>query len=137
MASKYYKKLWEYSRILMKEGKYRGWMCIYEGFNDGYAILRKQPFKDHIQSLFPVLEGTPFAFTNTLTPQLVEMLGTLSQIPDKDNFYEKKVDYMLELPLTKEMFEEHSLFLLKEHCKLFSPYCKKLELLLEKLEKLE
>ena len=65
------------------------------------------------------------------------MLGTLSQIPDKHNNYERKLSYMLELPLSKEMFQEHSLFLLKEHCKTFSIYSERAILLLEKLEALK
>ena len=137
MVSKFYKKLWEYNDILYKENKYKGWMCIFEGFISTFQFFLDPPFDDHIQAFFPVLKGTPHATTNTLTPQLVQMLGTLSQIPDEDNNYENKIDYMLKIPLSKEMFTEHSLFLLKEHCKLFSPYSKGAKKLLKKLEELE
>jgi len=40
------------------------------------------------------------------------------------------------MPLSKDMFKEHSLFLMKEHCKLFSPYNNKARELLDKLIKL-
>jgi len=131
----FYKKLWSYNDILYKENKYKGWMCIFEGFI-GTIQFPVPPFDDHLQSHFPVLEGTKYATQHLLTPQLVEMLGTLSQIPDKDNHYEEKVDYMLSLSLSKELFREHSLYLLKEHCRLFSPYSKKTTELLKKLETL-
>ena len=40
------------------------------------------------------------------------------------------------MPLSKDMFKEHSLFLMKEHCKLFSPYSDKAKELLNKLNEL-
>ena len=41
--------------------------------------------------------------------------------------------YHIDLSLSKDLFKEHSLFLLKEHCKLFSPYSNKARELLDKL----
>ena len=135
MVSDFYKKLWSYSDILFKENMHKGWMCIFECFT-GTAQFLVPPFDDHLQCHFPVLEGTKYATQHLLTPQLIEMLGTLSQIPDKDNHYEEKLDYIINPPLSKEMFKEHSLYLLKEHCKLFSPYSEKAFELLKKLETL-
>lgn len=138
MDSEFFKKLWEYNDILSKENKRRGWMCIYECFIGYFKETLLPPFDSNLQCYFPVLEGTPHATKHLLTPQLVQMLGILSQIPEKgENDYEEKLDHMLNLPLTKEMFKEHSLFLLKEHCKIFSEYSEKAKELLIKLESLE
>ena len=135
MASEFYKKLWEYTDIVAKENKYKGWMCIFECFT-GIKVYGP-PFDDHLQCYFPVLEGTPHATMHLLTPQMVRILGTLSQIPDEDNRYEEKLNNMLSISLSKSMFKEHSLFLLKEHCKLFSPYSEKAKKLLIKLNELK
>lgn len=137
MDSEFFKKLWEFNDILSKENKWDGWMCIYECFIGYFKETLLPPFDSNLQCYFPVLEGTPHAIKHLLTPQLVQMLGTLSQIPEKgENDYEEKLDHMLNLPLSKEMFKEHSLFLLKEHCKIFSEYNNKAKELLKKLETL-
>ena len=68
---------------------------------------------------------------------MAEALGELSQIPEpNENHYEAKIVDVLNLPLSKDLFKEDSLSILKEHCKLFSPYNEKTKELLNKLETL-
>ncbi len=110
-------------------------MCHYECFMgdfDGYI-----PFDDDTQVQFPVLNSTEYAKVNTLSLEEVKALGELSQIPEPfENHYNKKIEQVLNLPLSKDMFKEHSLFLMKEHCKLFSSYSDKAKELLDKLNQL-
>ena len=91
MASKFVKQLSKYSGELAERGKFAGWMCIEECFMGYNPIYWELPFDEHLQSDFPVLEGTPHANIHLLTPRMVQMLGTLSQIPDRFNQYEKKI----------------------------------------------
>jgi hypothetical protein len=97
-------------------------------------LFREPPFTDDIQSRLPVLNSTKYANGNAITIEVAKALGELSQIPEpSENHYNKKIEYILNLPLSKDMFKEHSLFLMKEHCKLFSPYNNKARELLDKL----
>ena len=92
------------------------------------------PFDDNTQSRFPVLNGTKYANENAISQEEAKALGELSQIPEPtENHYNSKIEQILNLPLSKDMFKEHSLFLMKEHCKLFSPYSNKARELLDKL----
>lgn len=69
-----------------------------------------------------------------ISQEEAKVLGELSQIPEpSENHYNKKIEKLLNIPLSKDMFKEHSLFLMKEHCKLFSPYSNKARELLDKL----
>lgn len=80
---------------------------------------------------FPVPDNTRFADKSlSFKPDWFEYLvnGVF-----KSYGYEKKVKDMLNMPLTKEMFKEHSLFLLKTHLELLAPYNKLTKQLLEKL----
>ena len=110
-------------------------MCHYECFmgdSDGYV-----PFDDDTQAQFPVLNSTEYANENAISPEEAKALGELSQNPESfENHYNKKIEQILNLPLSKDLFREHSLFLMKEHCKLFSPYSEKAIELLKKLETL-
>ena len=110
-------------------------MCHYECFMgdfDGYV-----PFDDDTQAQFPVLNSTEYANENAISPEEAKALGELSLIPESfENHYNKKIEQILNLPLSKDLFREHSLFLMKEHCKLFSPYSEKAIELLKKLETL-
>ena len=110
-------------------------MCYYECFMgdfDGHI-----PFTDDIQSQLPVLNSTKYANENAIDIEIAKALGELSKIPEpSENHYNKKIEQILNLPLSKDLFREHSLFLMKEHCKLFSPYSEKAIELLKKLETL-
>ena len=131
MESKYFQKLSEFYKKL----NVRGFMCYYECFM-GY-LFREPPFTDDIQAELPVLNSTKYANNNAITLEIAKALGELSQIPEPSaNCYNKKIEYLLNLPLSRDMFKEHSLFLVKEHCKLFSPYSEKAKELLNKLESL-
>lgn len=131
----------QYSNIVFtKEGvDHNNWWFVFDGFFTSSPWWPKPGeiyFNDEVQIDFPVLEGTPYASGNSVTPFKVEILGALLQNLIGKEIYEKKLNLMLSLPLTKECFGEHSLFLLKEHCKLFSPYNDKVKELLQKLEQL-
>lgn len=129
MKNKYFKKLAEFHDKL----NIRGFMCHYECFMGNFDV----PFDDNTQSRFPVLNSTKYANENAISQEEVKALGELSQIPEPtENHYNKKIEQILNLPLSKDLFKEHSLFLLKEHCKLFSPYSDKAKELLNKLNEL-
>ena len=127
MTNKYFKKLYE-----IQNKDIPGFMCYYECFMgdfDGYV-----PFDNDTQAQFPVLNSTKYANENAINLEVAKALGELSQIPEpSENHYNKKIEQILNLPLSKDMFKEHSLFLMKEHCKLFSPYSNKARELLDKL----
>jgi len=131
MKNKYFEKLKEFHDKL----NVPGFMCHYECFMgdfDGYV-----PFDDDTQAQFPVLNSTEYANENAISPEEAKALGELSLILESfENHYNKKIEQILNLPLSKDLFREHSLFLMKEHCKLFSPYSEKAIELLKKLETL-
>ena len=128
MKNKYFEKLKEFHDKL----NVPGFMCHYECFMgdfDGYV-----PFDDDTQAQFPVLNSTEYANENAIDIEVAKALGELSQIPEPtENHYNSKIEKLLNMPLSKDMFKEHSLFLMKEHCKLFSPYSNKARELLDKL----
>ena len=129
MKNKYFKKLAEFHDKL----NIRGFMCHYECFMGNFDV----PFDDNTQSRFPVLNSTKYANENAISQEEAKALGELSQIPESnENHYNKKIEKLLNMPLSKDLFKEHSLFLLKEHCKLFSPYSDKAKELLSKLNEL-
>ena len=129
MKNKYFEKLEEFHDKL----NIRGFMCHYECFMGNFDV----PFDDNTQSRFPVLNGTKYANENAISQEEAKALGELSQIPEpSENHYNKKIEQILNLPLSKDMFKEHSLFLMKEHCKLFSSYSNKAKELLNVLNQL-
>lgn len=129
MKNKYFKKLAEFHDKL----NIRGFMCHYECFMGNFNV----PFDDNTQSRFPVLNSTKYANENAISQEEVKALGELSQIPEPtENHYNSKIEKLLNMSLSKDLFKEHSLFLLKEHCKLFSPYSDKAKELLNKLNEL-
>ena len=129
MKNKYFEKLKEFHDKL----NIRGFMCHYECFMGNFDA----PFDDHTQAYFPVLNSTKYANINTLSQEEAKALGELSQIPEPtENHYNSKIEKLLNMSLSKDMFKEHSLFLMKEHCKLFSPYSDKAKELLNKLNEL-
>lgn len=129
MKNKYFEKLKEFHNKL----NIRGFMCYYECFMGDFDV----PFDDDIQSRFPVLNSTKYANENAIDIEVAKALGELSQIPEPiENHYNSKIEKLLNMPLSKDMFKEHSLFLMKEHCKLFSPYSDKAKELLNKLNEL-
>ena len=131
MKNKYFEKLHEFYNKL----NVRGFMCYYECFMGDFD--GDVPFDDHIQSQFPVLDSTKYANGNAINLEVAKALGELSQIPEPyENHYNKKIEQILNLPLSKDMFKEHSLFLMKEHCKLFSSYSNKAKELLNVLNQL-
>ena len=124
----YFQKLKEFH----DKNNNRGFMCHYECFMGDFN--GDVPFNDDTQAQFPVLNSTEYANANAITLDEAKALGELSQIPEpSENHYNKKIEQILNLPLSKDMFKEHSLFLMKEHCKLFSPYNNKARELLDKL----
>lgn len=130
--NKYFQKLKEFHD---KINNY-GFMCYYECFMGDFD--GSIPFTNDIQSQLPVLSNVEYANENSIDLETAKALGELSQIPEpSENHYNKKIEYILNLPLSKNLFKEHSLFLLKEHCKLFSPYSDKAKKLLKKLESLD
>lgn len=86
-------------------------------------------------SYFPVLEGTPYEKKDYSIPQ--EWFVIYENFKKKLLKYEENCDYMLERNLTKEMFHDHSLFLMKESLIVFSPFSEKAKKLLTKLELLD
>lgn len=129
MKNKYFEKLKEFHNKL----NIRGFMCHYECFMGDFDV----PFNDNTQSRFPVLNNTKYANDNAISQEEAKALGELSQIPEPtENYYNSKIEKLLNMPLFKDMFKEHSLFLMKEHCKLFSPYSDKAKELLNKLNEL-
>ena len=131
MKNKYFEKLKEFHDKL----NVPGFICYYECFMGDFD--GDIPFDDHIQSQFPVLNSAKYANGNAINSEVAKVLGELSQIPEpSENHYNKKIEQILNLPLSKDLFREHSLFLMKEHCKLFSPYSEKAIELLKKLETL-
>lgn len=128
MKNKYFEKLNE-----IQNKDIPGFMCHYECFMGNIDV----PFDDHTQTYFPVLNSTEYASENAISQEEARALGELSQIPEpSENHYNSKLEKLLNMPLSKDMFKEHSLFLMKEHCKLFSPYSDKAKALLEKLNQL-
>ena len=126
MKNKYFEKLKEFHDKL----NVPGFMCHYECFMGDFA----GSFDDDTQSRFPVLNSTKYANENAIDIEVAKALGELSQIPEPtENHYNSKIEKLLNMPLSKDMFKEHSLFLMKEHCKLFSPYSNKARELLDKL----
>lgn len=129
MKNKYFEKLKEFHDKL----NIPGFMCYYECFMGDFDV----PFDDDTQSRFPVLNSTEYANENAINIEIAKALGELSQIPEPtENHYNSKIEKLLNMPLSKDMFKEHSLFLMKEHCKLFSPYSDKAKELLNKLNEL-
>lgn len=129
MKNKYFEKLEEFHDKL----NIRGFMCYYECFMGDFDV----PFDDNTQSRFPVLNSTKYANENAINLEVAKALGELSQIPEPtENHYNSKIEKLLNMSLSKDLFKEHSLFLLKEHCKLFSPYSDKTKELLNKLNEL-
>lgn len=127
--NKYFEKLNEIHDKL----NIRGFMCHYECFMGNFDV----PFDDDTQSRFPVLNSTKYANENAISLEEAKALGELSQIPEpSENHYNSKIEKLLNMSLSKDMFKEHSLFLMKEHCKLFSPYSDKAKELLNKLNEL-
>ena len=59
-------------------------------------------------SRFPVLEGTKYAGTEGISKELMESIKWLPCNPE---------EFLLYTNLTKDIFKEHSLFLIKEHYK--------------------
>ena len=134
MKEKFYKKLSEYAHELRGSGFMCHFECFMEDFGDEHI-----PFTDRDQFLFPILKGTKYADGNAISIETAKALGKLSQIPESfENHYEQKLSHVLNLLQSGiNIFTEHSLFLMKEHCKLFSPYSEKAKELLNKLEGLE
>lgn len=121
----YFKKLNE----LHDKIECREFMCHYECFMGDFN-KELLPFDNHIQYHFPTLD--------IISKEMAEALGELSQIPEPtENHYEAKIVQVLNLPLSRDLFKEDSLSILKEHCKLFSPYNEKTKELLKKLDELE
>lgn len=85
-------------------------------------------------SYFPVLEGTPYEKEGYSIPK--EWLLIYESFKNKIQKYEENCDYMLQRNLTKDMFHDNSLFLMKESLKTFSSFSCKAKSLLEKLESL-
>ena len=97
------------------------------------------PFDDiSIQHLFPIVEGTKHARMICEFPK--EWVPEIANIIQKDDWYEKrleKLEQLIEKYQPSELFKEHSLSLLIEHLKTFSPYSKNARKLLRKLTKLK
>lgn len=135
MKTNYFEELQKYAHIFQDTG----FMCNYECFMMDFDENVYLPFDDRtINYLFPVLKGTKYANKNTITPDIAKALGDLSLIPEpSENEYNKKIKHVLSLNLNKDLFKEHSLYLMKEHLKLFSSYSEPAKKLLKKLESLD
>ena len=126
MKNKYFKKLEEFHDKL----NIRGFMCHYECFMGNFDV----PFDDNTQSRFPELNSTKYANENAISQEEAKALGELSQIPEPtENHYNSKIEKLLNMSLSKDLFKEHFLFFLKDYFKLFSPYSNKARELLDKL----
>ncbi|HII08686.1 MAG TPA: hypothetical protein HA355_03745 [Methanosphaera sp.] len=104
-----------------------------EGLREGMEDPMIDPnlFGDSfVNSYFPVLKGTKFG-------QEGYMIENKDYIFYLLETYNDNCSYLLERNLFKEMFKQHSLYLLKESLKTFSPYSEKAKELLKKLEELE
>lgn len=116
----------------MCEGGYfipPGFACLVEYLHSDFD-LEQLPFDDHLVQLnFPVLKNTKYARVSCeINPKWVSLLG---EVILDGPWYENKISKLINLPVKKEMFKEHSLFLLKEHLKLFSSYSEKAKQLLD------
>ena len=109
--------------------------CTIECFNSIFEE-NSLPLNDHLVNVFfPVPKGTLYSRKNCeLIPEWIPILGRMAK---EDIWYDKKISLLLSLTLTNDIFTEHSLFLMKEHLKTFSPYSDKAKELLKKLEELE
>lgn len=104
-----------------------------EGLREGMEDPMIDPnlFGDSfVNSYFPVLKGTKFG-------QEGYMIENKDYIFYLLEAYNDNCSYLLERNLFKGMFKQHSLYLLKESLKTFSPYSKEAKELLKKLEELE
>lgn len=129
-ASPFFQKLWT------DWAKSNGNWCNFDSFMTDFKEEDYIPFTDRNMLLFPVLKETKYAGCNSLTAEEAKILGELSKLDESTcNEYEQKIEHVLRI-LSKDIFKEHSLFLMKEHCKLFSPYNDKAKELLKKLEEL-
>ena len=135
MKTNYFEELWKYENIFQNTR----FMCYYECFMEDFDENVYLPFDDStINYLFPVVKGTKYSDGNALSLDIAKALGQLSMIPESsENHYEDKINRVLNNCLSKELFTEHSLFLMKEHCRFFSLYSDKAKELIEKLEMLE
>ena len=131
----YFNELQKYANVFQNTG----FMCNYECFMMDFDESVYLPFNNKtVNYLFPVVKGTNYANGNALSIDIAEALGQLSMIPEfSENHYEDKINHVLNLDLSKDLFKEHSLFLMKEHCNFFSSYSDKAKELLKKLEELE
>ena len=86
-------------------------------------------------SFFPVIEGTPYEREDYSIP--ANWLEIYDCLRKKILKYEEHCEYMLSRELTKDMFHNHALFLMKASLRAFSPYTAKAEKLLKKLEQME
>lgn len=96
-------------------------------------------FDNGILYFFPVLDGTKYAKGYyTLPPKaLLHFVHSRGIDWNKSCTYNVNCRTLFNRHLTKGMFKQHSLYLLKESLKTFSPYSKEAKELLNKLEALE
>lgn len=91
---------------------------------------------------FPVLEGTKYSdgknkrYGNVWDWFVLESSWIPFFVEHYINEYNSRCEFLIQNPPTKDMFREHSLFLLKESLKLFSQYSEKAKQLLNQLNKL-
>lgn len=95
-------------------------------------------FNDKIICFFPVLEGTKYSDKFFTLPSKAVLHYIISTGIDRDPFsiFNINCRTILEKKLNKEMFKQHSLYLLKESMKLFCKYSKDANDLLNKLNEL-
>ena len=106
---------------------------LVEYLNNGCPLKYLLPLDDHVIQLhFPILKGTKYAVTSgEINPKWVPMLGKVIQTTP---FYNMKIQELIDLPVTKDIFPEHTLFLMREHLKIFMPYSNEAKELFEILK---
>lgn len=121
---------------LLEKDRERFFRIRYDMTDTNWANNKRMfSLTDIIQVSFPVLDGTPYSREDlTISPLWVEYLYNYGQ---NGVYYDERCQYLIDNFPTRNMFKEHSLFLLKESLKTFSPYSDKAKELLIKLESLE
>lgn len=121
--------------VPISEEKRKKFFIIQSFVSTPVTFSDSEVFTDYSTANFPVLEGTPYAYDLcTMEPSWVEYL--YKHAAHFGENYDDRCQQLIDNLPKKENFRDHSLFLIKESLKTFSPYSKKARKLLKLLNKL-